>query len=295
MPNPDLSIPQAVAVSYGVNGLYRVTLSHSAGSRVEIYLHGAHIASWTDSKGEELFFMSSKANFVQGMPIRGGIPVIFPQFGGGALPQHGLVRTMEWKLVHTEVLDGGAIKADFQISDSPDTLALWPYRFSLTLGVLLKSDSLTVSMDIVNDDDKPFTFQAVLHTYFRVADISQTAVSGLEGITFIDTLREDAREVETQPIRFAEETDRVYPGTPNSLKVEDQGNGRVVSIEKRNMPDVVVWNPWIAKSQRMTDFGDEEYLKMVCVETGSIDPKIELLPSKRWAGETTFKVSPTTG
>ena len=32
----------------------------------------------------------------------------------------------------------------------------------------------------------------------------------------------------------------------------------------------VVWNPWIDKARAMSDFGDEEYKRMVCVEAGHI-------------------------
>lgn len=35
---------------------------------------------------------SSKAFFKPGKAIRGGVPVVFPQFGPGALPQHGFAR-----------------------------------------------------------------------------------------------------------------------------------------------------------------------------------------------------------
>jgi D-hexose-6-phosphate mutarotase len=33
----------------------------------------------------------------------------------------------------------------------------------------------------------------------------------------------------------------------------------VVEVHKSGFPDAVVWNPWVAKSQAMADFGDEEY------------------------------------
>ena len=32
----------------------------------------------------------------------------------------------------------------------------------------------------------------------------------------------------------------------------------------------VQWNPWVAKSRRMVDFGDEEYRSMVCIEPGLV-------------------------
>jgi D-hexose-6-phosphate mutarotase len=42
----------------------------------------------------------------------------------------------------------------------------------------------------------------------------------------------------------------------------------------------VVWNPWIAKSRQMPDFGDEEYERMICVESGNVaSNSISLPPS----------------
>ena len=44
-----------------------------------------------------------------------------------------------------------------------------------------------------------------------------------------------------------------------SLQIVDKKGGKVVSIQKTNFPDAVVWNPWIDKAKGMADFGDEEY------------------------------------
>jgi D-hexose-6-phosphate mutarotase len=41
-------------------------------------------------------------------------------------------------------------------------------------------------------------------------------------------------------------------------------------VEKQGSASTVVWNPWIAKSQQMPDFGNEEYKNMVCVESGNV-------------------------
>ena len=39
----------------------------------------------------------------------------------------------------------------------------------------------------------------------------------------------------------------------------------------------MVWNPWIEKSKRMADFGDEEYHGMVCVETANAGSDVFIL------------------
>ena len=286
---PQFAIPGAVAFAEGNHGLPKIVLTHASGAGAEVYLHGAHVASWKNPAGDELFFVSRESHFSPDKPIRGGIPVIFPQFGGGALPQHGLARISDWQPVRTAVVDDGTVAVVLGLTDSPATLAQWPYPFALELGLLLTADALTVTCRVRNTGRQDFHYNAVLHTYFRVADIRQTALYGLQGITLIDSLREDLREVETRPvIRFAEETDRIYVNAPDTLCLADEGNARTITITKRGMPDVVVWNPWTAKAQRMADFGDDEYQWMVCVETGNMGDQQSLAAGAEWYGETTF-------
>jgi len=54
------------------------------------------------------------------------------------------------------------------------------------------------------------------------------------------------------------------------------------------MNAIVVWNPWIEKSKRLDDFGDDEYRHMVCVETGHMRAPAVLAPGAQWFGRTTF-------
>ncbi|MEY3896148.1 MAG: hypothetical protein RLZZ214_1668, partial [Verrucomicrobiota bacterium] len=79
-------------------------------------------------------------------------------------------------------------------------------------------------------------------------------------------------------IRIASEVERVYPDSTAAVEIEDPGFGRTIRIEKSGSDATVVWNPWIDKSIRMPDFGDEEYLHMVCVESGNIAMNQTTLP-----------------
>ncbi len=290
MLNNEFQIPNAVTIAAGNGDLPKVVLTHASGSSAEVYLHGAHVTSWKNPAGEELFFLSRESQWAAHKPIRGGIPVIFPQFGGrGPLPQHGLVRTTAWNLIRTEVFVSGIVAVEFEITQSAESFALWPHDFVLGLRVFLDENALTVGMKAVNTGDLPFDFQAALHTYFAVADIGKVAIGGLNGATLIDALKDWERWVETrEAIRFAGETDRIYVDTPDALRLRDEGNGRTIAIEKTDMPEVVVWNPWIEKSQRMADFGDDEYQRMVCIETGTIETRPTLFPDEKWEGETTL-------
>ena len=64
------------------------------------------MTSWRDcsASGDELeyLFLSKTAALDQSKPIRGGIPICFPQFGGfGKLSAHGFARNRVWTQIRT--------------------------------------------------------------------------------------------------------------------------------------------------------------------------------------------------
>ena len=62
-----------------------------------VALHGAHLLSWSTADGRERLFLSERAVFDGRTAIRGGIPVIFPQFAErGSLVKHGFARILPW-------------------------------------------------------------------------------------------------------------------------------------------------------------------------------------------------------
>ena len=59
---------------------------------------------------------------------------------------------------------------------SLQTLALWPHKFKLVLTVVLKVNSLSQQLVIHNTGDDAFEFTTLLHTYFRIDNLSTTEV-----------------------------------------------------------------------------------------------------------------------
>lgn len=282
----EFGIPGVIEVVPGVNDMPTLVLTHASGASATLYLHGAHVTSWI-AAGKEQLFVSESSAFSPDEPIRGGIPIIFPQFGDGPLPKHGFARTEEWHPMHAEVSPDGVVTATLYLHETQQSLDVWPYDFLLELKVSLEETRLTLDLVVCNSGSRPFGFDAAFHTYFRIADINRTAVQGLQHVTYIDSLRDSTLETESRPaIRFAEEVDRIYVNAPDALRIDDEENERVITVAKNNMPDAVVWNPWIAKSRRLPDFGDEDYRQMVCVETGNIASEFTLDPQATWHGRT---------
>ena len=264
--------------------LEKITLAEPGGGQAEIFPYGAHLASWQPAGQHEVLFMSRASAFAQGKPIRGGVPVIFPQFGDGPLPKHGFARTQAW----TRTDSGSQPGVLFTLEDTADTRALWPHRFKLELCVIL-ADSLRMVVRVHNRDTTAFSFQFALHTYFAVADIARVRLQGLRGTRLRDHLRGGAEGLEArEEITFDRETDQVHLDIPGPLTLRDEAGGRTIVIRQTNMADAVVWNPWIDKARALPDFGDDEYQRMVCVETGRIATPVQLDPGQSWEGETTF-------
>ena len=51
----------------------------------------------------------------------------------------------------------------------------------------------------------------------------------------------------------------------------------------------VVFNPWIAKSKALADFGDDEYHVTLAVEMATIEAPVVLSPGASWSAAQTFE------
>lgn len=277
------------------DSLPKVRLTHRSGASVEIYQQGAHVASWRPAGGEEVLFMSRESRFETGVPIRGGIPIVFPQFSKrGPLPQHGFARTQSWEVAGRGMNAEGAAVARLSLMDSAATLATWPHPFLAELFVTL-DDGLSTTLRVTNTGERSFNFTSALHTYFQVGDIGGVRVEGLEGSRFLGTEPGGEPQAVVGPLRIEGETDGVYGGTADRLRIRDASLKRTIVIDKSGFPDAVVWNPWIEKARAMPDFGDDEYRTMLCAEPGAIAEPVHLAPGEQWSGTQILRVEQIEG
>lgn len=287
--------PSALAATPGLQPQAQVTISHGnsrvsaslpSGESIEILLYGATVLSWKDASGDEKLWLSEGAKLDGTKAVRGGVPLVFPVFGTAPdheatskLPQHGFARNSRWEFLgkSTSESSSNSVKLDFGLSsENLDEAArqLWPYKFGLLYSVTLDRESLKTALVITNEGDVPFEFQTLLHTYFRIKDISSVQIAGLEDSPYVDKV--DAAKAKTQssdPVAFSGETDRVYTPAkgPSHPVVISEGGAAKFSIVRDNLDDVVVWNPWIDKAAGMGDFEPKDGWKnMVCAEAGAV-------------------------
>jgi len=265
-----------------------VYIAHPSGARACVHLHGAHLTSWKTANGTEQIFLSKKAIFEPPKAIRGGVPVCFPQFSdfGELSKSHGFARNERWTLFERE---GDTVTLKLSSNDGVDFDSKYGCKdhFVISLKYTINETQISTQLEVTNTSPtSAMTYSLALHTYLRVEDITHTSIQGLYRVGYLDSL--DGREMKSESnsvITVNEEVDRIYLSTPPTVKIVDKCGKRSLCIKKFNLPDIVVWNPWIDKSKRMGDFGDEEYKEMICVETGCIKPPIELLPGTKWRAE----------
>jgi D-hexose-6-phosphate mutarotase len=250
----------------------------TAWSTAEVYLHGAHVTQFRKKDEPPLLFLSQCCRFNEGQPIRGGVPVIFPWFGPReGLGQHGFARVKIWDLKEFAPAPDGSVSVRFRLPDCPEASAFPPFTADYIVTV---NQSLTLQLVVTNQSkDAEFTFENCLHTYFDVGDVTAISIHGLNGLSYLDTVAGCVEKTEaSNSLRIASEVDRLYLNATGTVEILDPRLGRKIRVEKQGSASTVVWNPWIAKARRMPDFGDEEYARMICVESGNVASNSISLP-----------------
>ena len=282
----DVVLPESVTLADGEGGL-PVLRVRAPGGAGEIYLHGAQVTAWTPAGQAPVIWMSRRSLFEPGRAIRGGVPICFPWFGpgrnGGMSPAHGFARVADWKL-HGARQDGDAVVVTLRLTDG-DVVGLpgaelWPYRFEALYTVTVGAE-LGLELSVRNTGAEAVTFEEALHTYLGVSDVREVQVDGLDGATYADKTSGGALVRQEGPVVFTGETDRVYR---SSADVSVRDGARTMVVATTNSQNTIVWNPWVAKAAAMSDFGDEEWPTMVCVETANVaDDAVVLAPGESHA------------
>lgn len=250
------------------------------GASAVIAVDGAQVASWIPAgSSDDRLFVSAKAFYGPGASIRGGIPVIFPQFGAfGSLGQHGFARNRRWRIVAQQ-----PDQARLELRDDAETRALWPHAFCAQLQVHVSGDTLTATLQVSNTGDAAFSFTAALHPYFAVRDAFAARVEGLQGCRYRDALQNGAMLDEmAASLEISGPLDRIFYNAPNTLRMID--GDRTLTIEKTGFPEAVVWNPGELGTRSRADFVAGEEHRMLCVEAAVIEHPVLLAPGASWAG-----------
>ena len=252
---------------------------------------GAQILRYQQDE-HALLWLSEEAAFNPKQGVRGGAPICWPWFGDlkrnpqalqaqhqslAQAPFHGAARTLDWTLEYAQI-EGSSAVLRLSLNSQEQPIADWPYQAKISCEIRL-DERLQITLSNHNLGQTPLAISQALHSYFAVSDIRQVAVQGLDGCRYIETLEDWQMRQQQGALRFAGETDRIYLDVPNTLRLEDAGWQRTICLEATGSRSAVLWNPWIDKAQRLSDFAADAWQRMLCIETANIwDDCLELAP-----------------
>lgn len=260
--------------------LIKLKLIHKNNSYIEVFTQGAHLTKWVDSKGANHIFTSENAIYKKENPIRGGNPIIFPQFGKGRITSHGFARRMEWQISDISSNDNlTAITLKLSDTDLNEQFKNeWTYKFNLELKISL-GDYLLNELTVINNDKEAFSFTHGFHTYFKINDLNNTKVTGLSNLEYMDQLKENKIFKESNSeIIISEFTDRRYQEIPTILKIID--DKKEITVETKNCSDAFLWNPHTKGESNFKDLKQGEYKNFICLEPGNMQNEVTLNQGK---------------
>lgn len=248
------------------NGFEYLELSNTV-AKAKIALQGAHLFEYSVRGKEDLLWLSPVTHFEEGVAIRGGIPLCWPRFGSldETMMQHGFARIFKFKVVAVNEINAETTIVQMRLSDSKESRTLWDHAFELDVHMSI-SDELKLSLVTKNLDTKPFIITQAFHTYFKISDILNVTIKGLQNCYYIDTLR-DEKCKEQESITINGEIDRVYIDTDDTIELHDKC--RHIRLKTVGSASTVVWNPWQQKCSQMSYMQKDAYREFVCIESAN--------------------------
>lgn len=274
------------------NGVWTNEVRSEDGATVTVTDHGAHVLSWISADGEEALYMSGHSGFGGSAAIRGGVPIIFPQFSErGTGKRHGFARTAGWRLEFAGTDNGKGI-ARYALNDADVPGNAWPHRFAMRFEVAVSGQELRMTLSVSNPSQEAWAFNAALHSYWHVSDVERIRISGLNGLAYLDQVAGGTHAVQQEEtLRIAGEVDRIYGRVPGIIDLIDEE--RILVLSQQGFTDAVIWNPGAEKAASLADLTPGGYKSFVCVEAGAILQPVMLAPGQDWQGSQTASMRKT--
>jgi glucose-6-phosphate 1-epimerase len=267
----------------------------TAQAQATVALYGGQLLSYKPARAEhDLFYLSDKAQYQQGKAIRGGAPLCWPWFGDdpGDLGRqaHGFARNLFWDVLDSQLHDE-TVEITLGLESTATSKQWWPSEFSLRKKIHI-GEQLNISLTTENKGDIPFSMSKALHSYFRIGDITQARVAGLDGVDYLDKTLDFAKHKQTGDVTAEGETDRVYLNAPPRVSIVDPTLRRRIEIEHYGADNFVVWNPW-DKAAELKDMSAEDYEQFICVETANaIANSVIVAPGAVHHMQVSYRISP---
>ncbi len=260
------------------NGFEYIEIQNSV-ANAKIALQGAHIFEYAKKDEKNLLWLSDKSAYERGVAIRGGIPLCWPRFGSldKTLQQHGFARVSIFKLLAVRELDKFQTEVLLQLQDTEESREVWNHKFTLEVKIVV-TDTLNITIKTTNLDEKDLMITQALHTYFRITNIQNIVIKGLENKFYYDTVLNQKLK-ENSHLHINSEVDRVYIDTDDEILLIDKK--KTIKLKTIGSESTIVWNPWIEKCSKMSYISKDAYKKFVCIESANAFDDYITIKSKK--------------
>jgi glucose-6-phosphate 1-epimerase len=280
--NADYGIADKVSFVAGQGDFPLIKISNEYAEAI-ISIYAGQVLSFKPvGQTEDMMFLSSQAYYQAGKAMKGGTPICWPWFGpdpeGKGRASHGFVRDRLWQLRDVISTQDGATQVTMGLMDTPETRAIWDYSFDFAIVVTVGQD-LRIKLVTRNTGSESFAITQALHTYFKIGDINQVKVLGLEDKTYLDKVNHGERRTQSGEVTFSGECDRIYLDVSPTLTIADQALNRQIIVTATNSKTAIVWNPGVNISAKMADLGDRDFEHFICVETANAANEIINIPA----------------
>lgn len=276
------------------NGVSEIfTIVAKDGSKATVHSQGGHVTSWVGKEGDERLYMSPKTVIQAGKALRGGIPIIYPQFNDmGYGPSHGVARSRQWKRIDDGSTPGVGI---FSFTIPMDDTVYTGAASTLVLTVNVSDSELKLVAKVTPTEytkDRDFGF--LFHTYFAVSDVNTIQVEGFSHKAFANGRKNRVMEKTGEFTSIQECVDSIFFKNTEPIRLIDPGLNRTFEIfGSKTLPDVVLWNPGKETIGKLSDVPQPDgYKKFVCIEHGAVQPKVPFPKlGGSWEGSQTIRVA----
>ncbi len=280
--NTKFGLDNRLRFSESSTGLVTVELRFEQAT-LELYLHGAHVTSYRPHINHEVLWMSDTAVYQTGKAMRGGIPLCWPWFGAHAhnpeRAQHGYARTSHFSVLSTSA-DAQATSITLTLDPAAAPYAEWQNSACLEVEIRL-SDSLWMEMRTTNKSNSTLTVSNALHSYYRISSRDRISIPDVTGLTYLDKPQHYKQLQQTSAIEINGEVDRVYLEPPSKIELLDSGRQLSTSISSWGNHNLVIWNPGEKNAKAMSDFDDQGFEQMLCIEpANALDQSINIKPAE---------------
>lgn len=218
-------------------------------------------------------------------PVRGGVPVLFPQFAEyGPLPKHGMARNAHWQLDELQShANADVARMQYSLNIHVGDYTFWPHAAKLVMSAQASASELTLTLNVTNTGTDAFSWSGGLHPYFAVDDLLASELEGLAGVGVRDRYDAAASVQPDAPLSWSSEPcERLYAQAPDLIL--DTGIHRL-RLSASGFDQWMVWNPGEDGARQLGDLPDTDWRRFVCVEPVCVRQPVVLEAGKVFTGQ----------